>query len=471
MRVLSVFDGISCAKVALDRAGIPITEYLASEVDKHAIAISTKNHPDITRLGDVREVFMSHLKAPIDLMIGGSPCQDLSIAKKNRQGLAGDRSGLFWEYVRIKNYIRPRWFILENVASMPAADRDTISQALGVNPVMIDASLVSAQSRKRLFWTNIPFTMPEDRGILLKDILQPDAEVDPSFTVNGKSFCLTSSYSKTGTGEAETEHNKQRKQRTMVKVGHIGETDGQANRVYSPDGKSVTLSANGGGSGAKTGLYLTDRHMANLRGHDEKAHCLTSTNYKGSQANGTTLVAVGAAVRGNIRTETPDGVTYSDTLNLRSDEKANALTPTFSNKLSLVAVQGVGKPVVLGDAPLQVLKEGRTELGKQSRKEIRKETGKDSTSRGAGHKAYFGREGTKANCLTTSLGAENLIVKEAVIRKLTPIECERLQGLPDDYTDGVAKTHRYKALGNAFNVDVIVSILRGIQSTPSPQGP
>jgi DNA (cytosine-5)-methyltransferase 3A len=355
MRVLSVFDGISCAKVALHRAGLPVTEYLSSEIDPHAIKISQANHPDITRLGDVREVYMSHLKGPIDLMIGGSPCQDLSIAKKNRQGLAGDRSGLFWEFVRIKNYIRPRWFILENVASMPWQDRDTISQALGVNPILIDASLVSAQSRKRLFWTNIPFTMPEDRGILLKDILQPDAEVDPSFTIDGKSFCLTSSYHKTGTGDKETEHNRKRKQRTMVKVGYIGEgeqygqggqahrvytpegktptlssspalvklghvgaTDGQANRVYDPNGKSVTLSANGGGSGAKTGLYATDTHR---------------------------------------------------------------------------------------------------------------------------------------------------------IRKLTPIECERLQGLPDGYTDHVAKTHRYKTLGNAFNVDVVTSILRGIQSTPSVSCP
>jgi DNA-cytosine methyltransferase len=367
MRVLSVFDGISCAKVALDRVGIPVTEYLSSEIDPHAIKISQANHPDITRLGDIRHVFMSHLKAPIDLMIGGSPCQDLSIAKKNRQGLAGDRSGLFWEFVRIRNYIRPRWFILENVASMPWQDRDTISQALGVNPILIDASLVSAQSRKRLFWTNIPFTMPEDKGILLKDILQPDGEVDPSFTIDGKSFCLTSSYHKVGTGDKETEHNRKRKQRTMVKVGHIGATDGQANRVYDPNGKSVTLSANGGGSGAKTGLYAVGRDIG--------------------------------------RRLTPDGTR--------------------------------------ADYDLSLPYERRVEL----------------------------RDDAKTGTLT-SVQKDNLVVNTEThrIRKLTPIECERLQGLPDGYTDHVAKTHRYKTLGNAFNVDVVASILRGLQSTPSPQG-
>jgi DNA (cytosine-5)-methyltransferase 3A len=224
-------------------------------------------------------------------MIGGSPCQDLSIAKKGRKGLAGDRSGLFWEFVRIRDLIRPRAFLLENVASMSKDDRDIITEALGVEPILIDASLVSAQSRKRLFWTNLPVTLPADRGICLRDILQPEADVDPSMFVKDARLV------KDGGGRS-------------TKLGHIGATDGQANRVYSTDGKSVTLSANGGGSGAKTGLYAV--------GQDTEMHR---------------------------------------------------------------------------------------------------------------------------------------------IRKLTPVECERLQGLPDEYTAGVAKTHRYKALGNAFNVDVIAHIL------------
>lgn len=124
MRVLSLFDGVSCARVALDRAGLLVSAYLACEIDPHAIKVSQRNFPDIQHLGDVRGV--TQVDGPIDLLIGGSPCTDLSIAKKNRQGLAGEHSSLFWEYVRIWRLVRPTWFVLENVASMPKADRDTI---------------------------------------------------------------------------------------------------------------------------------------------------------------------------------------------------------------------------------------------------------------------------------------------------------------------------------------------------------
>jgi DNA (cytosine-5)-methyltransferase 3A len=216
MNVLSLFDGISCARVALDRAGIAVNCYLAAEIDKNAIKISEKNYPDIIRVGSVVDL---EIEGQIDLLIGGSPCQDLSIAKKDRKGLDGDRSGLFWEYVRLKNECKPQWFILENVASMPKADRDIITKEMGVDPVMFNASLVSAQCRKRLFWTNIPFDLPEDRGILLKDILQPDGEVDERMVVKGKSFSLGATYSNTNTTEVGVEYSVERKQRTMVKVG------------------------------------------------------------------------------------------------------------------------------------------------------------------------------------------------------------------------------------------------------------
>jgi len=407
MNVLSLFDGISCARVALDRAGIEVNAYMSSEIDKNAIKVSDKNYPDIIRVGSVVGL---EVEGHVDLLIGGSPCQDLSIAKKDRKGLEGNRSSLFWEFLRIKKECNPQWFVLENVASMPKADRDIITREMGVEPVMFNASLVSAQCRKRLFWTNIPFDLPEDRGILLKDILQPDGEVDERMVVKGKSYTLTASYSKATPSPAQVEHNIAKGQRTMVKVGHV-EPNVQGNRVYSTDGKSTSLSADGGGLAGGTTLILSKHQQTNLREVDEKAHTLCSTMYKGSHANGTTLI--------KIR----------------------------------------GRDVILNESPLQVLQEGRTELGKQSRKEIKKETGKDSTSRSGGHKAYFGKDGTKANCLTTALGAEGLVVEQDRIRKLTPIECERLQGLPDNYTEGVATTNRYKCLGNAFNVDVVAHIL------------
>jgi DNA (cytosine-5)-methyltransferase 3A len=201
--------------------------------------------------------------------------------------LEGEHSKLFWEWVRIWKESKPKYFILENVASMPAKDRDIISAELGVQPIMINASLVSAQNRKRLFWTNIPVVgLPVDRGIALKDILEPDVEGSITQT-------FTASKSKSsGAG--------------LVQIGHIGNSNGQANRVYSDEGKSVTLSANGGGLGAKTGLYKTE---------------------------------------------------YSK------------------------------------------------------------------------------------------------------IRKLTPVECERLQSLPDNYTAGISNTQRYRCLGNAFNCEVIKFII------------
>ena len=335
MKVLSLFDGISCARLALERAGIPVERYYASEVDKYAIKISKKNFPEIVQVGDVKELLVSnnfkgvelsfcteergacsHTIGSIDLLIGGSPCQDLSIAKKNRKGLWGERSGLFWEYVRILDEVKPKYFILENVASMSKYDRQVITDILKVEPIMINASLVSAQRRKRLFWTNIPnITQPKDRGIILKDILESD--VGEAGRIIGRKINergVRDDYNKEIKSQQRFELNEDpQKTNTLstvekdnvIYLGHINETNGQANRVYTVNGKSVTLSAMSGGLGAKTGIY---------------------------------------------------------------------------------------------------------KIG------------------------------------------ENL-------RTLTPIECERLQGLPDNYTDCVSKTQRLKACGNAFNVDVVAHIL------------
>lgn len=180
MVVLSLFDGISCARVALDRLGYNDLLYFASEIDKYAIQIALKNYPDTIQLGSVTDIDLSVLPEQIDLLIGGSPCQDLSIAKAGRKGLDGERSGLFWEYVRIWKAVKPKYFVLENVNSMPKDAKRVITETMGVEPIMINATLVSAQNRKRLFWTNIcndilgnqNMPLPEDRGILLKDILE-----------------------------------------------------------------------------------------------------------------------------------------------------------------------------------------------------------------------------------------------------------------------------------------------------------
>lgn len=171
MKVLSLFDGISCGRVALERAGIKIDKYFASEIDKYAIQVSKKNWPDIVHIGDVKNVSNNmvvydennnrHEICDIDIIIGGSPCQDLSIAKSNGKGLQGEKSGLFFEYVRLLKECKPKYYLLENVNSMKKADKEEITRVLmeiypDTEVHMINSALVSAQNRKRLYWTNIP---------------------------------------------------------------------------------------------------------------------------------------------------------------------------------------------------------------------------------------------------------------------------------------------------------------------------
>ncbi len=268
MKILSLFDGMSVAQQALKDAGILVEVYYASEIDEYAKAVTQSNFPDTIQLGSVVGL---ELNEGIDLMIGGSPCQDLSIAKKNRKGLDGSRSGLFWEYVRIRDEVKPKYFILENVASMPKEAKEVISEALGVQPIMINASLVSAQNRKRLFWVGkwngekyeqVDIPQPEDRGILLKDILE-----EGEFNGLYSDYNNSTTYDKArtlGTGCGVTRSATCQQVITKpVRIAKIGK-GGQGDRVYSIEGKSVNLSANGGGRGAKTGLYAVKDFVRKL---------------------------------------------------------------------------------------------------------------------------------------------------------------------------------------------------------------
>lgn len=188
MKVLSLFDGISCGMIALERAGIHVDTYYASEIEPHAEAVSKYNYPNIVRLGDVND-FEKWDLPEIDLMIGGSPCQDLSIAKANREGLNGEKSGLFWRYVDCLKKFKPKYFLLENNNSMPKEAKALISEILGVQPIMINSATVSAQLRKRLYWTNIPgVKQPEDKKITLSEIIESGV-VDRE-----KSLCITRRY-------------------------------------------------------------------------------------------------------------------------------------------------------------------------------------------------------------------------------------------------------------------------------------
>jgi len=187
MNVLSVFDGMSCGRIALERAGIKVNNYYSSEIDKYAIQIANKNYPQdaVNRLGDVATIKASDLPK-IDLLIGGSPCQNLSLViinnVKHNKGLDGEKSGLFYEYLRLKIELKPKYFLLENVSGMKVKDKDLISSALGVEPIQINSNLFTAQDRDRCYWTNIPVDLDiEDKGILLKDIILDYDKVDDSF--------------------------------------------------------------------------------------------------------------------------------------------------------------------------------------------------------------------------------------------------------------------------------------------------
>jgi site-specific DNA-cytosine methylase len=192
MNVLSLFDGMSCGQIALERAGIMVNNYYASEIDKHATRVARHNYPNMTSLGDINEVFFfigsgfeikngdSWLDVPyageIDLLIGGSPCQDISNLNKFKKGLDGSKSSLFYQYWRMWQETKPKYFLLENVAGNKSAIA-SITKLMGVRPIRISSNWVSAQNRMRYYWTNIPVnSLPIKKRIKLTDILQKDVD-------------------------------------------------------------------------------------------------------------------------------------------------------------------------------------------------------------------------------------------------------------------------------------------------------
>ena len=356
MNVLSLFDGMSCGQIALNRAGVKYDKYFASEIDKYAIKVAQANYPNTVQIGDVTQV--DHTRLPfggIDLLMGGSPCQGFSFAGK-QLNFDDPRSKLFFEFVRLKDELKPKYFLMENVP-MKQESQDIISEYLGVKPVMINSSLFSAQNRKRLYWTNIPFdTMPTaDKCIVLQDILEEDGIANEAMTNKlGKSHCITARYN-----GAVWWNSIQRKQRTMVQVGEADTINGHdiLKRIYSPSGKAPTLNTMGGG-------------------------------------NREPKVAIGRIV------------------NRRLDEHG-------------------------------VRKDGQLDLPFTKQLEV-SDTG-------------------KSNCLTT-FTKDNVLVNGMQWRKLTPLECERLQTVPDNYTNHVSNSQRYKMLGNGWTVDVISHIMKGIKN-------
>jgi DNA-cytosine methyltransferase len=341
IKVLSLFDGMSCGQIALDQLGVEVDTYYASEIDKWAMQITQKNYPNTIQVGDVCDLDPKDFQ-DVDLIMGGSPCQGFSFAGKQ---LAFDdpRSALFFQFVRLLEGIKPKYFLLENV-KMKKEYLQVITDLLGVEPIFINSALVSAQSRQRYYWTNIPnIEQPEDRGIVLKDILEDDFQADKD-----KSYCIDANYHKSGSPEYLQRTYKTKAKRQAVfkpkQVGIATDINGHdiLKRVYSPEGKSPCLNAGGGG-------------------------------------NREPKVIRGGAIRGRY---TDNGI--KQMLELRKDDKSNSITT------------------------------------------VQKDSG---------------------------------IVEGLAWRKLTPLECERLQTVPDFFTEGVSNTQRYKMLGNGWTVEVIKHIL------------
>ena len=380
MNVLSLFDGMSCGQIALNRLGLKVDNYFASEVDKYAIQTTKKNYPGTKHLGDVREVNPDELPK-IDILIGGSPCQSFSFAGK-KKGMSTKceieilslehylelkeqnfqfegQSYLFWEYMRLLKAVKPKYFLLENVV-MSSKWENVMSKAIGIKPIKINSALVSAQNRNRLYWTNIKaepqglfddlecmIQQPKDKGIVLKDVLEKD--VDEKYFLKN----------------------------------------------FNPKYKSQSNQIHKG----------------------ERFGCLTSGTYGYS---------MGYIIH-NRQPRCGDPKKGGTGPLSRQDGKTYCLDTGQSNAVEIVAMRG------------RYDEKGKIKQHLESRKD------------------------NKTNTLTT-VEKDNYLRENSKVRRLTPIECERLQTVPDNYTEGVSDTQRYKMLGNGWTVDVICHILKHIDN-------
>ena len=269
MRVLSLFDGISCAMVALERAGIPVEEYTAYEIEPNAIKISKKNFPQIEQCGDVMTADFDAMRGGYELVVFGSPCQSLSIVQsKTRQNLNG-KSKLFFEGVRALKAIQPKYFLFENVASMNAESKQIISEYLGCEPVLIDAKDFSAQQRPRYYWTNIPIAEYGSSPLVLRDIMEDTVDKKYFYDYPLTNIDLTKQVCA-----------------TMVHNNHE-----MHKRVFNPDFKCHTLTAVCGGNQQKK-VYVNGKARKLTPLEYERLQTLPD-NYTAGVSDGARYKAIG----------------------------------------------------------------------------------------------------------------------------------------------------------------------------------
>jgi len=437
MNVLSLFDGMSCGQQALERAGFKVTNYFASEIDKHAIKVTMANYPNTIQLGSVVDVDGYSLPK-IDLLIGGSPCQSFSFAGK-RKGMSTKcdteiltlehylqlkaegfefegQSYLFWEYMRLLNETKPKYFLLENVEMGEKWER-VLSKAIGVNGIHINSALVSAQNRRRIYWTNIghepgglfgdlvcKIQQPKDKGILLKDILE--SEVDEKYYLSEKMInCLKNHSDKKqseGCGFKFEPSDGNRKSKILTTKPGTRTDDNYI--VHNTMPRSSTS-----GKGETGPLSRTDG----------KTYCLDTGQTNAVEIVGLTEVRTAEAKQ--IRKETGTNPKREKELVKRTDGKIGAIL-TYQTPDNLVMSCDI-----------------RSDDGLRQNKS------------------------NKAFALRSQAGGElqgKGIYINSRIRRLTPTECERLQTVADGYTAHVSDSQRYKMLGNGWTVEVITYIFK-----------
>src|SRR5574343_13324 len=436
--VLSLFDGMSCGQLALQKLGIKVKQYYAAEIDKHAIQVTQHNFPNTIQLGDVTKVFAKDLPK-IDLLIGGSPCQGFSFAGKQ---LAFDdpRSKLFFEFVRLKNECIPTYFMLENV-KMKKEFEIIISKYMGVAPIEINSALLSAQNRVRLYWTNIAneayglfgdmqcmIPQPKDKGILLRDILESD--VPDKYYLSEKMLQYFSN-----------------------RAANFNQ--GKVN-VREEEGKASCLTSSMASCDISDNFIKVDTNLRKAVNQD-KANCFTAGGNSGGLHSDMTLVGCIKFGRTDeakaIRKESmAKGVDYTphakkEITGLDFD-KMNTLT-TASNKDNLV----------------MQLNQSTESNGCQPYQQNRVYD-IDGISPALMAQMSCGTHAImeKSPCLHgfehgTNGQLNKQLAKGGLIRRLTEVECERLQTVPDNYTSIVSSTQRYRMLGNGWTVDVVAHIV------------
>ena len=510
MNVLSLFDGMSCGMIALDRLGIKVDNYYASEIDKYAMQVSAANYPEIIQVGDITKLDLSTLPQ-IDLVMGGSPCQGFSFAGKQ---LAFDdpRSMLFFEFVKCVKELNPKYFLLENVR-MKKEYLDIISEYMGVDPIFINSSLVSAQSRQRYYWTNIPnVEQPEERGIVLRDILQ-DQLVDDTSDLPEKSFVIKANYYKSSKANFENDTTKgckfsatgipqklvrDKPQRVGTHVEQVKvrkhEVDITALQYLLREMKVESKKTNRQ-IAEETNLPITKvEHW--FRTDSSFAIPSDDVWLKLKEVLAIPVDTFDAQI---MDFEYRDGV-FESTQRVYGDHgKSPTLTASNSDQL----IQTSDKPQKIHDIPKDVLKdnerqrrvyskEGKspTLLARADSPKVMKSdkpqhiaTAMDINGHDILKRVYSpdGKSPTVTTCgggntepkvvvnnVTCSLNKDHKLTltrnkdQEVYWRKLLPLECERLQTVPDNYTNHVSNSQRYKMLGNGWTIEVIAHILQNM---------